>query len=471
MKTFYTPILAGLSLALLLSACVVGKKYSRADVKLPSQYRAQAVSVTADTVALPWRTFFQEAQLVALIERALQENNEVSVAMLNVQQTELMYKQAKLGLLPKLNMTANANRTWFSKTSLNGSLSEQFLGTSYLDDYTAMLNLSWEADIWGKVRMQKDEALANYFAQRENLSALKTRIIAQVAQAYYNLIALDEQLEVARRNVALGDSTLRILRLQFEAGQVTSLAIEQAEAQKKTAELLVPAALQNIAIQENALSILCGGYPEGIQRAETMDAAMPEEVFPTGVPALLLSRRPDVKAAEFAVVAAYARSGQAKVAMYPTLSITPSIGINSFMLSSWFNIPGSIIMAVGANLIQPIFQGRALRTAYEVALLEQEKLAANYEQMILVAVGEVSDALARAQYADERLALIEAKTTSLSKASRDAILLYQSGMANYLEVITVQNNALLNELEGINVKREKAGAVIELYRALGGGVE
>src|SRR5690606_9738677 len=159
----------------------------------------------------------------------------------------------------------------------------------------------------GKASMQKEEALANFFGQKENFSALKTRIIVQVIQSYYNLIALDEQLKIAQKNVQLSDSTLSMIRLQYNSALVSSLAVEQAEAQKKTAELLIPLAAQNIAIEENALSILCGDFPDKIQRSAVLDAAVIHQTFAAGVPAELLSRRPDVKAAEYAVVAANSR--------------------------------------------------------------------------------------------------------------------------------------------------------------------
>lgn len=455
----------------LLASCSVGKKYTRANLNVPENYRTQTIGVTADTVLLPWKTFFKEEILTGLIEKALAKNNDITVAVMNMQQLELSYKQAKLGLLPTLDLNVGANRTWLSTNSLNGSLSDQFLGTSYMDDYAATLRLSWEADIWGKAKMQREAALANYFVQKENLWALKTRIIVEVAQAYYNLITLDEQLNVARRNVALSDSTLNMIQLQYNSAQVSSLAVEQAAAQKKTAELLVPLARQNITIQENALSILCGNYPDSIERVGSITTAAPEELFSTGVPAMLLSRRPDVKAAEYAVVSANARTGLAKAAMYPTISITPSIGINSFRFSSWFDIPGSVIKTVGANLVQPVFQKKSLKTAYEIALLDQQKAATTFRQSVMIAVAEVTDALAKSKYADERQELVNQKTASLAKATADAILLYKSGMATYLEVITAQNNALQNALEAINIKREKLNAVTDLYRALGGGVE
>ncbi|ULT29081.1 TolC family protein [Sphingobacterium sp. E70] len=183
----------------------------------------------------------------------------------------------------------------------------------------------------------------------------------------------------------------------------------------------------------------------------------------------MLSRRPDVKAAEYAVVAANSRIGLAKAAMYPSISLTPSIGTNSFQFNRWFDLPGSIVKTIAGNITQPIFQKGALKTNYEISIIEREKLAVQFKQSVMLAVSEVSDALAKIKHSDRRLQLIEAKSNSLAKATSDAALLYKSGMANYLEVITAQNNALQNDLEQISIKREKLNAVVDLYRALGGG--
>lgn len=459
--------LAYIGLSLLLSSCVVGKKYSRADLDLPASYRS-GPTLTADTIQLPWRTFFRDSQLVSLIDKALLHNNDIAIALKNVDQLELMFRQARQSLLPAVDVAIGANRNWPSKSSLNGSLAGQFVGTPYIDDYSAMLRASWEVDIWGKAAMQKAGVRADYFAGRENLSALKTRIIVQVSQTYYNLIALDEQLMIARQNIALSDSTLQMLRLQFNAGQVNSLAVEQAEAQKKTAELIVPLALQNIAIQESALNILCGSYPAGVDRTGRLADVMPEEVFGHGVPAQLLSRRPDLKAAEFAVVSANAKTGLAKAAMYPALSLSPQIGVNSFKVNNWFDLPGSLTKTLALNLTQPLFQMRALKTSHQVALLEQEKTVLQFKATMLNAVGEVTDAIAKQAGASERLVLVQQKSAFLDKATGDALKLYKSGMATYLEVITAQNNRLQNDLDAINIRLEKLNSIVDLYRALGG---
>lgn len=470
MKPINNNIVGVLVVAVCMASCVTGKNYNRASLETPAQYR-EMQATTADTIQLPWRSFFNEPQLAGLIEKALVRNNDVVIAMKTIGQLDLAVKQAKLELLPALNLNVGANRSWLSKNSLNGSLSGQFVGTSYMDDYTASLQLSWEADIWGKARLQKDAARANYFAQKENTSALKTRIVSQVAQAYYNLLSLDEQLKIAQRNIALSDSTLRMMELQYKAGQITSLAVSQAEAQKKTAELLVPLALQNIAVQENALSILCGSYPDRIARSGSLMKVKPDERFLKGVPAQLLSRRPDVKAAEYAVLSATARTGLAKVAMYPSLSLTPQIAANSFKFNQWFDLPGSLTKTLAANLAQPIFQKRSLRTAYETNVLEQEKAAIQFKQTLMTAVAEVSDAMAKSDGATERLVLVQQRTGMFNKATEDAYKLYRNGMATYLEVITAQNSRLQNDLEAISIQLEKLNAVTDLYRALGGGTE
>ncbi|REG99457.1 TolC family protein [Flavobacterium aquicola] len=463
-------IVITLSSILMLSSCVVGKKYTRTDLKTPEKFREE-VAVTGDTVLLPWKTYYKDPLLVQLIEKALVKNNEVLVAVKNMEQLDLSYKQAKLALLPELDLNVGAARSYQSKNSLNGSLSSQITNKDYIDDYNATLKLSWEADIWGKAALQKRDAKASYFAQKENLSALKTRIIVQVAKSYFNLLGLDEQLKIAVKNIELSTNTLEMMKLQFKSGAISSLALNQTEAQKKTAELLVPQAKANIVVEENALQILCGEYPDVVTRTGSLNEEELNTELEAGVPAILLSRRPDVKAAEYAVMSATAKTGLAKAQMYPAFSINPSIGANTFQFENWFNFPGSLTKSLAVNLAQPIFKRRSLRTAYEIASIEQEKAAIEFKQSFMTAVGEVSNAMAKVKYSDERLETAIQKAESLVKAISDSSLLYKSGMASYLDVIVAQNSALQNDLDIVNIKLEKLNASIDLYRALGGGVQ
>lgn len=463
------PLALYLTIAATLSACVVGKKYNRPETAMPEQFREQIV-LAGDTTIVAWKIFFKDPLLVTLIDSALRRNNEVATAVLTLEQLNLSLKQAKLSILPSVNLLSSATRNYLSDNSLNGSLAGQVTGGgNFLDDYSSSLSLSWEADIWGKAAMRTDGARADYLGQRENVRAVKTRIISQVAQAYYNLITLDEQLRIADKNVSLSDSTLSMVNLQFSSGQVTSLAVEQIKAQKNTAELLVPLTRQNIVIQENALSILCGRYPNDVERTGHVELPA-SNAFSAGVPAQLLSRRPDIKVAEYALVSANAKTGLAKAAMYPSFNITAQSGANSFRASSWFNLPSSIFHNLGVNLTQPLFQRKELSTNYKVARLEQEKSVIQFKQAVLNAVGEVSNALSQSKHTDERLEIVLRKTAALKKANTNALMLYRSGMATYLEVITAQNNALQNDLEAISIKKDKLNALTDLYRALGGGL-
>ncbi len=458
------------ALAAMLVSCAVGKPYTRTNLDIPQNYK-ESTQVTGDTIVLPWKTFFKDPQLTVLIEKALIRNNEINVALKNIEQLDLAYKQAKHSLMPTLDLNVGANRTWVSKNSLNGSLSEQFTGSKYIDDFNASLKLSWEADIWGKSKMQKESAAADYFVQKENVNAIKSRIIVQVAQAYYNLISLKEQLKIAEKNIELSNNTLNMMELQFKAGQINSLAIQQSEAQKKTAELLIPLANQNIAVQENALSILCGEYPSGIEsKTESLKEMIPENKLHEGLPAQLLSRRPDLKAAEYNVISLNAKTGLAKAAMYPSISLSPQVGVNSYKFNTWFDLPGSLTKMIAGNIAMPILQKKQLKTTYEIAIIEQEKAAVNFKQSVMNAVREVSDAMAKSKGTSERLELLDQRTAVLDKGINDAFKLYKSGMATYLEVITAQNNKLQNDLEHINVTLEKLNAEVDLYRALGGGV-
>ncbi len=460
-----------LGASLFLGSCAIThKKYTRPELELPEQYRSE-LTLTADTVSLPWPMFFKDERLVGLIHKALENNHDVEVALRTIDQLDLAMKQAKLSLLPSANLTIGGSRGWPSKNSMNGSMSEQFLGTKYMDDYSVNLGISWEADIWGKSKLYKADTRAQYFAQKENFEALKTRIIAQVAQAYYRLVALDEQLKIAEENVQLSEEVLRIMRLQYESGEINSLALEQSEAQKKTAELIIPLSHQSITVQENALQILCGEYPGQVNRTTGLSKVSPQELFSSGIPAHLLSRRPDLKAAEYRVISLNAKTGLAKTAMYPSITLSAQGGLNSFKFKNWFDMPGSIVKNLAGNITQPLFQKNELKTAYKTAIIEQEKAAIQFQQATMVAVAEVSDAMANYKGNTDRLRLTLEKGNSLERATKDAVLLYKSGKATYLEVITAQNAKLQNDLDLINLEQEKLNSMVELYRALGGGTE
>jgi NodT family efflux transporter outer membrane factor (OMF) lipoprotein len=311
--------------------------------------------------------------------------------------------------------------------------------------------------------------LAAYLQTQEAKKAIQTNIVASVSQGYYNLLMLDAQLDIAQKNVKLNDSTLRIIKLQYDAGQVTSLAIQQADAQKQAAEQLVPQFEQNITIQENALRILTGELPDKIVRTSSLDAMVIPTNVATGVPSAIVSRRPDVKSAELALIIANSKVGISKAQMYPALRITAQGGVNSFKASNWFNIPASLFGVVAGSIAQPLFDHKQLKTDYQVAQVDREKTVLQFRQSVLNAVGEVSDALVKIDKLKSQQAIAANRVNTLQQATKNANLLFKNGLATYLEVITAQGNVLQSELELASIKRDELSAVSDLYRSLGGG--
>ncbi|MGZ3756461.1 MAG: TolC family protein [Mucilaginibacter sp.] len=456
---------------MVLSACKVSKDVETPKPALPVSFRNEAVANDTTSVAdMPWKSFFTDAVLQKLIDSAIVKNYDMQIALKNIEASQLLFKQVKWNYVPEvgLNVTASTQRP--SDNSLTGlSLSQYNIGSKHIEDYSANVALSWEADIWGKIHNQQRSALAAYLQTAEAKKAVQTNIVATVSQGYYNLLMLDEQLLIAKANVRLTDSTLRIVNLQYDAGQVTLLAVQQTKAQQQAAAELVPQFEQNIAIQENALRILTGELPGEVLRNSTLDQIVVPDNLSAGVPSALVSRRPDVKSSELALITANANVGINKAAMYPALRITASGGVNSFMANNWFNIPASLFGIVAGSVGQPLFQHKQLNTTYKVSEVEREKVVLQFRQSVLNAVGEVSNALVQIEKLKAQQAIVAGRVNTLQQATKNANLLFKNGMATYLEVITAQGNVLQSELELASIKRNELGAVAELYRSLGGG--
>ncbi len=468
MKTY----ISGLALALvLLSACTVSKNVETPKPALPESFGNVAATTDTSSVAdIPWKSFFTDAILQKLIDSAIIKNYDMQIAIKNLEASDLLVKQVKWNNVPQIDLGVTANTQRPSDNSLNGkSLSQAGIKTKHVEDYSANASLSWEADIWGKIRNQNKTAVATYLQTAEAKKLVQTNIVAGVSQGYYNLLMLDDQLGIAKRNVALNDSTLRIIKLQYDAGQVTSLAVQQAEAQRQAAAELVPQFERDITLQENALQILAGSLPGKIERTALLNDIRFADNLSTGVPSAILSRRPDVRSQELALTIANANVGINKAEMYPALRITAEGGVNSFKASNWFNIPASLFGIVGGSLVQPLLDHKELKTNFEVAKVNREKTVTQFRQTVLVAVGEVSDAMVKIEKLKAQQSIAEDRLKTLQKAISNSNLLFQNGLANYLEVITAQGNVLQSELELASIKRSELSAVSELYKALGGG--
>jgi len=452
----------------ILTGCKVQSIETPKDA-VPQTYRNISSQDSTSIADLEWKQFFTETALVQLIDSAVAKNNDLQIAQKNIESAQWQLKQSKWSNVPQLDFQINAASNRLSDNSLNGLSTSSFLGKSHIEDYNAAFGLSWEADIWGKMRNRKRQALAVYLQSEEAKKAVQTLVVANVSKGYFNLLMMDAQLAVAKKNLVLNDSTIFVINLQFQAGQVTSLAKQQAEAQQLVAAKLIPELEQQIAIQENALSVITGTFPNSKKRGKMLNDIAIVENLATGIPSSLVSRRPDVKSAELELQAANAKVGIAKAYMYPALNITAAGGTNAFEISNWFNIPASLFGTVAGSLTQPILQNKKLRTQYEVAKIEREKAVIQFRQSVLVAIGEVSDALVSIEKLKTQYEISSQRVKVLQTAVKNADMLFKNGMAGYLEVITAQGNLLQSEIELAYLKKSRLEANIELYRALGGG--
>lgn len=438
---------------------------------VPKKYRNTSTIDTTNIADIKWKDFFIQKDLVALVDQALKKNNDLQIAEKNIAIANLQYKQSKWNSVPQVNALATASTTRLSENSLNGISTGLFLGKNHIEDFNAGLNLSWEADIWGKFRNQKKKALASYLQTAEAKKATQTAVVANVSKGFYDLLMLDAQLEIAKKTLALNDSILFMVNLQYEAGQVTLLAKQQTEAQRISTAKLIPELEQNIQLQENAISVLTGVFPEAKERSSSLNSILVSDYSSAGIPAQLLNKRPDVKSAELALEAANANVGMAKAYFYPTLNITAVGGVNSFESSNWFNIPASLFGSIAGGLTAPLLNSKKIRTQYEIAKVEREQKVIQFRQTVIVAVSEVANALVKIEKLKEQYDLANDRFVTLQKAVKNATLLFKSGMATYIEVIVVQGNLLQAELELAALKKERLTANIELYRSLGGGWE
>jgi multidrug efflux system outer membrane protein len=469
----HTNIYAFTLLIVLLAGCKVSKDLMPPKAELPASFRNARVGTPADSSSiadLGWKKLFTDVTLQGLIDSAISKNYDMQIAIKNIDAAELVFKQVKWNYVPAaaLNVAASSSRP--SDNSLSGLSGSQYgINSKHIEDYSANLSLSWEADIWGKIRNQQKAALASYLQSSEARKAIQTNLVATVSQEYYNLLMLDAQLAIAKKNINLNDSTLRIIKLQYDAGQVTSLAVQQANAQKLAAAQLVPLFEKNITLQENALSILIGSLPNAVLRKGKLDDIILPDNLQTGLPSAILSRRPDVRTAELALRIANSSVGISKAEMYPSLQISATGGVNSFKASNWFNVPASLFGVVAGSLVEPLLNHKALKTQYQIARINRDKTVLQFRQTVLNAVGDVSDALVTINKLKEQQEIATSRVNALHEATRNANLLFKNGMATYLEVITAQSNVLQSELDLVSIKRDELTAVSDLYRSLGGG--
>ena len=447
--------------AVLLCGCGIYNKYSRPegiDTTAENVFRGEAAEMS-DSVrnfgATEWREVFTDESLQRLIDSALVRNTDLRVARLRVDEAEASLKAARLSYVPSFA---------FAPNGAVGSFDNSKAAWTYSVPVTA----SWQVDVFGRLTNAKRRAKAAVEGGRAYHQAVRSRVIAGVANAYYTLLMLDAQLAVAEQTAESWRESVETMRLMKEAGMATEAAVRQYEANHYAVQSSVLELRDRIFTVENSLSAMLGQTPSHIERGVLDAQRMPAELR-TGVPVQLLAARPDVEYAEKALVQAYYATNEARAALYPSISLSGSAGWNSAGVE--IVNPGKLLLSAAASLLQPIFQNGALRARLKIAKAQQEEAQLQFRQTVLDAGNEVNDAMASCQRARANRTLCERKVEALSAAVESTQLLMQHGSATYLEVLVARQALLGAQLDEIANRFAELQAAVNLYQALGGGRE
>lgn len=452
---------------LLWSGCKVNEKtYTTADHTPPTTYNKKSDTTHGNNRS--YASFFADKNLEILIDAALQNNADYNIALQRVQAAKANYLQRKGDLLPTLELKGSGGQTRFGKYTMDGMGNMTTPGVPYpeIADYFVGAGASWEVDLWGKLRNKKKAAQMRLLATDAGKNLVATNLIAEVANRYYTLAALDEELNIIKKNVQLQQTALEVVKLQKEGGKATELAVKQFAAQLAKTHGLEYKIKTEIVAMENELNFLLGRYPTTIVRSpiSTADA---NRVTNIGIPANLLYKRADIIQAEMELIATKADVAAAKAAFLPAINLAGTVGYNAYNTNVFFN-PASVAYNLIGNLASPILNKNALRANYNALLAEHTGAFYNYGKTVMNAVFEVITGIEslenlRSEYLYEKNAAAE-----LKEAVNIANDLYIAGYANYMEMITAQKNALEAELDVVQTKKKLLLSSVSLYRALGG---
>ena len=447
-----------------LAGCAVGPNYKRPIVNLPTDYRAAARAQSDSAASLgneKWWDVYQDPVLAQLIHSALQQNYDVRIAA-----TRVLEAQAQLGI-------TRANQ--FPSASVGaGVFSQQNAKVSSLfpayEVNAGQLNLSviWNLDFWGKYRRQTDESRAQLLATKWGQQAVISSLVANAATAYFQLRALDAELEIAKRTLGSRQQSLQLTRVLETHGSSSDLDVSQSEQLVYTASETIPDLERQIEQQENALSILLGENPGSIPRGNPLTQQPVPDTVPVGLPSELLERRPDVREAEANMMAANAQIGVAKASFFPSISLTGAGGLESNALHHFLQQPSQTWNA-GLGITQPIFEGGALRSQLRLARAQWQESVLSYQQTVQNSLGQVSNALVAydkdRQFREQQELLAQAA----ERSDRLSLVLYRNGGASYLQVLTNETNYFSAELNLVDAQLNERLALVQLYQALGGG--
>ncbi len=455
-----TRTLAAVAL-LALSACAVGPKYQRPETEVPSAFRYTLGADEASSIAdLGWWEMYRDPILQGLIEEALKSNQDLRYAVARVTEARAMVGVSAADFYPQVGLGASGGYG-------QQSAKNYYPGQGPSGAFNVNLGLSWELDIWGRVRNATDAARAELMATEEFRRGTVLTLVADVAQAYAELMELDVELEVAQRNTATRQNTLDLFTKRSLGGVGNDLEVNQARADLAVTAAAIPSTERYIALKESQLAVLLGRPPGPIRRATVPDQQVAPKL-PMGVPAALLERRPDIRRTEDKVMAATANVGVAVANRLPKLSLDGVIGLAGPSVATTFS-PEGLVWSIGAGLLAPVFEGGRLSSLEEASWANLEQAVALYRQQVITAWREVNDAAVSVRKLGEVAVQLEIQVTAAKTAERLARLRYDGGVSNYLDVLDAQRSLFSSELTLAQTNRDQLVALVQLYKALGGG--
>ena len=420
------------------------------------------------TTQMVWRDFFDSAELEALIETALEKNQELNIELqeIIIARTEVSARRG--AYLPKFEIGAGAGLERVGKNTSQGVGDDAHRLPENLGDFTFGLQGSWEIDIWGKLRNAVKSADLRYLASIESRNFMVTQIVAEIARSYYELVAIDNLLDVLKRNLQVLQTALEIVKLEKQAARVTELAVQRFEAEVlKNSSRLYDLEQQKIQT-ENRINFLVGRYPQPvIRKAQKLNEALPHVT--TGLPSDLLQNRPDIRQAELELAASKLDVQVAKAEFYPALSLETGVGYRAFNIKHLVATPDSLVYNLAGNMVAPLLNRRAIEAEYRSANARQIQAVLNYERTVLQAFTDVANQLAMIENLEKGYNLQMQQVEALARSSEISKVLFQSARADYMEVLLTQRDLLDAQMDLIETRKRQWLAVVDLYKALGGG--
>lgn len=479
LKTMYTKIKTGnrvllAAMVITITACNNLKVVTRTENKFtPASY--QSSQDTSNTAEVRWNVFFKDPYLIALIDTALKNNQELNMMLqeINIAKSEVRAKKGEI--LPSAGIGAGAGLDKVGRYTRDGAVEENLPikdGQAFpepLGNFIIGVNASWEVDIWRKLRNSKAAAVSRYLGSIEGKNFMVTNLVAEISNAYYELMAYDNKLQILQQNLEIQKNALEIVKLQKTAGEVTELAVKKFEAEVYKNQSHLFYIQQQIVEAENRINFLVGRFPKPVARNSADFQKMVPDTLYSGIPSQLLENRPDIRQAELDVAASKLDVKVARASFYPSLRITAGVGYQAFNVKYIITSPQSLLYNIAGDLVAPLINRNALKAKYASANAKQIQSVYKYEQTILNAYIEVANRMSKVTNLKNSYDLKQKQVDALTQSITISTNLFKSAKADYMEVLLTQRDAIEAKFDLVEIKQEQLSNMVSMYQALGGG--